>query len=121
MENHLIVLTGLPGAGKSTVARILTERHRLVIIPVLMTREFRRDEVPGKEKVPGRINNFIRAIYIYKHPIREEQIKKESGIPGGRFQKLSLQLLLNPDKEYAKLFQPFVLNEEIPYILKHLK
>ncbi|MEX2052200.1 MAG: NUDIX domain-containing protein [Candidatus Paceibacterota bacterium] len=69
----------------------------------------------------NRINNFIRISYIYKYPIKEGQINKEVGIPGGGFQKLSINFLQSPDKEYINMFHKFMFNNELPYVLEYLK
>ena len=66
------------------------------------------------------INNFIRSVYIYKKPINESRLKKESGIAGGGFQKLSDEILLNPSKEYKHMIKNFVLTKEIPTVLNYL-
>ncbi|MEO5635177.1 MAG: NUDIX domain-containing protein [Candidatus Paceibacterota bacterium] len=74
----------------------------------------------SKDNISGTINNFFRAIYIYKFPITEKQLKKEDGIPGGGFRKIGLPILKNPTKEYAKLFTTFIFSDEIPLILEHI-
>jgi 8-oxo-dGTP pyrophosphatase MutT (NUDIX family) len=66
-------------------------------------------------------NNFFRAVYLYKPAIDYKKIKKESGIPGGGFQKISLEFLSHPDKNIMEAVIPFVLKEELPLIFKHLK
>jgi isopentenyldiphosphate isomerase len=65
-------------------------------------------------------NNFIRNIYVYKNPIKERQLQKEKGLLGAGFQKLSADLLLHANKEDAKMFDKFILSEEIPLILKYM-
>lgn len=73
-----------------------------------------------KEKNLGlKINNFIRSVYIYKSPVNFQKIIKESGIPGGGFQKISKELLLKHDN--IEVFMPFVFREEIPLVLKYIK
>jgi isopentenyldiphosphate isomerase len=69
----------------------------------------------------GTSNNFIRSVYIYKHPIDSHTITKEVGIPGGGFQKLSYELLSNPDKKSKEMIHKFIIEEEIQHILKYLK
>ncbi|OGI68396.1 hypothetical protein A2738_00715 [Candidatus Nomurabacteria bacterium RIFCSPHIGHO2_01_FULL_42_15] len=68
----------------------------------------------------GTINNFIRSVYVLKKPINEEMLKKEDGIPGGGFQKLSYNFLLNLPKEYKQMIKNHILEKEIPDILKYL-
>lgn len=65
-------------------------------------------------------NNFFRKVYIFRHPIKEDMLKKEIGIPGGGFQKLSYDILNNSAKEHREMFQKFVFTEEIPHVLKYL-
>jgi isopentenyldiphosphate isomerase len=75
----------------------------------------------SKEKQSGVFNNFFQTVYIYTKPIEENMLKKEVGIPGGGFQKLSYNFLLNPEKKYIGMFQKVVLTEEIPLVLEFLK
>ncbi len=115
------------GAGENYLegaVRETREETDLQINPedLVLLRMFRGTKTSSSEdNVWKRTNNFIRAIYIYKHPVDEARVKKELKIPGGGFQKLSPSLLLNPDSEYADMFQKFVLNEELPHVLKYLK
>lgn len=66
------------------------------------------------------VNNFFRCVYIYDKPVQEEAIHRESGIPGGGFQKLSLTYLENNNIN-AGMFDKFILSDEIPEILAFLK
>jgi len=75
----------------------------------------------SKKKLGETFNNFIRTIYIYKHPIKDEQIKKEDGIPGVGFRKFSTDFFLNPEKKYSKMFKKFVLTKEVPVVLKYIE
>jgi len=68
----------------------------------------------------GTTNNFIRQMYIYKKPIDEKALKKEDGISGGGFQKLSYDFLINLPKEHEQMIKNFVLKKEIPDVLKYL-
>lgn len=68
----------------------------------------------------GTQGNFIRYIYIYKKPVGYKKIKKEVGIPGGGFQKLSLNFLANSNKDDMRVFIPFVFTKEIPEVLKYI-
>ncbi len=67
------------------------------------------------------INNFITSVYIYKKPIKEQEIKKEIGIPGGGFQKLSYDFLCNVPKEHKKMIINFMLTKEVPEVLGYLR
>ena len=59
-------------------------------------------------------------MYIYKRPIDEKKLEKENGIPGGGFQKLSYDFLLNLPEEHKKLIKNFILKKEIPVVLNYL-
>lgn len=67
------------------------------------------------------VNNFVRAVYIYKHPVKEEALKKESGLPGTEFKKFSPDFLVNATEEEKKLFDKFILEEELPHVLDYLE
>lgn len=66
----------------------------------------------------SRTNNFFRVAYIYKNPIIENQIQKEPGIPGGGFQKLSVEILKNTDE---KMFHEHMFNEELPLVIEYMQ
>ncbi len=66
------------------------------------------------------INNTIRCVYVYNHPIMEEQIKKESGLLGVDFRKISLNILLNQNKEDAVIFNKLIFTDELPLVLKYI-
>jgi len=70
--------------------------------------------------VGGTVNNFISRMYIYKKPINQKMLKKEAGIVGGGFQKLSYDFLHNPPEEYKQMIKNFVLTNQIPYVLEYL-
>ncbi len=94
-------------------------------IPILVTdlillMKLKNTSDPSRNDILGTSNNFIRSVYIYKNPINENDLKKEVGIPGGGFQKLSIDFLINPEKEYLAVFQKFVFTEEIPHVLKYI-
>jgi isopentenyldiphosphate isomerase len=99
------------------------EETGLSILPsdLVLLKKFRQTSDPSKENFLGTINNFIRAIYIYKNPVDDKFIRKETGIPGVGFQKLSYDFLQNPGKDYIKMFDRFILNDEIPDVLKYIK
>ncbi len=88
---------------------------------ILLKKIKHKDNRQSKSGLSGVINNYIGYIYIYKKPIKEGDLKKELGIPGGGFRKLSYNFLLNPDKEYIPLFLPFVFKEELPFVIEYLK
>lgn len=69
----------------------------------------------------GKINNYIQEVYIYKHPIVESNLRKEQGIPGGSFQKLSYKFLTEPEKEYIEMFHPEVYTNELSSVLDYIK
>lgn len=70
------------------------------------------------------INNFIRSVYVYNDPISEKALKKETGIPRGGFQKLSLDFLLqlnSLNEKDLQMFDKSILTEELFSVLSHLK
>lgn len=69
----------------------------------------------------GTINKFIRSVYLYKHPIEERRLKKESGILGVGFQKFSIDLLKKMSKKETEMFNPFIHSDELPDVFKYLK
>ena len=73
-----------------------------------------------QDSLEGSINHTIRSVYLYTKPIREEMLRKEVGIPGGGFQKLSYDFLLNTPKEHEQMIKNFVLTKEIPDVLDYL-
>lgn len=68
----------------------------------------------------GTKNHFLRSVYVLKDRVDSADIRREAGIPGVSFQKISLKFLSNLSKNEESLFVPFVLKEEIPLLLKHL-
>ncbi|MBI3305723.1 NUDIX domain-containing protein [Candidatus Nomurabacteria bacterium] len=74
----------------------------------------------SSEGVGSAINKFFCSVYICKNPIAEENLQKEKGIPGGGFQKLSYDFLINMHKEDKKMIKSYVLKKEIPDILNYL-
>ncbi|MES2315351.1 MAG: NUDIX domain-containing protein [Patescibacteria group bacterium] len=98
------------------------EETKMKIAPgdLIVLKKFKKLHIT-KDYLWGKTNNFIRTVYIYKNPIKEDQLKKELGIPGGGFQKMAYNFLLNPPKEYSKMFTFFILEEELPEVLKYLR
>ena len=88
---------------------------------LILLRKFKATFDQSKDNPGGTINNFIRSIYICKNPINETDIKKEPGIPGGGFQKLSREILMDTSRNNTKMFDYFILKEEIPYVLEYFK
>lgn len=74
----------------------------------------------SRDELGSSINNYIRWIYIYKKPIDEKKLKKEDGIPGGGFQKLSYEFLLNLPEEYKQMIKGYVLTKELQDALNYL-
>ncbi|MEX2052198.1 MAG: NUDIX domain-containing protein [Candidatus Paceibacterota bacterium] len=68
----------------------------------------------------GTNNNFFRSVYIYKHPIKEKKLKKEAGVPGGGFEKLSYGKLSNPNEKPTVAFSKYILTQELPLVLKYI-
>jgi len=68
----------------------------------------------------GKSNNVIKSVFIYKNPIKEEKLRKEAGIPGGGFKKISLRLFSDPTYNFSKMIHPFVLKDQLPIVLKYL-
>lgn len=98
------------------------EETGIAIYPtdLVLIKKFKKMAETNDENPFATINNCIESTYIYKTPIKEEMLKKEAGIPGGGFQKLSHKFLINPDKKYIPMFHKFVFNEELPYVLKYI-
>src|SRR3989338_514134 len=69
---------------------------------------------PESEDFLDVINNCMRNVYIYKHPIKKEQLKKEPGIIGVDFKKFSPSFIMNLDKEQMNMFDVPLLTNEIP-------
>lgn len=81
-------------------------------------------KVRGEERAEdpfGKINNFIRAVYIYNKPVNPHKLKIEPGIPGGNFQKLSIVFLDSEEDTAKKSILPFVVENELPDILTYIK
>lgn len=68
----------------------------------------------------GTTNNFIRSEYICIKPIDEKMLIKEDDIPGGGFQKLSYDFLLNLSDEHKQMIKEYVLENEIPGVLTYV-
>lgn len=86
----------------------------LVLLGVL-----REEDKPND--IFGSINNFIRWVYIFKKPVNFDSLKKEEGVPGGGFQKLSQKFLIISSQQHINEFGPFIFAEEVPEVLKYLK
>lgn len=77
-------------------------------------------KIRGKSGMADSVNNFLRAIFIYKKPVSYTDIKKEDGIPGVGFQKLSIESLLGFNEEQQKMFDQFIFTDEIPEVIKYM-
>lgn len=88
---------------------------------LIILKKVRDISAVSKENFSDTSNNFIRMVYLYKYPVNEKLIKKEHGIPGAGFKKLSLEFLSNTEKEYEKMFHRFALKKEVPQVLKYIK
>jgi|GEM_PF-4629359 len=73
----------------------------------------------SEHKKKATINNFTRSIYIYKNPIKEEQIIADPKETTG-FQKFSFEFLSNLNEEDKKLFHKFIPTQELPYVLSYI-
>lgn len=65
-------------------------------------------------------NNFFRAIYVYQNIVDYSKIRKELGVPGVGFQKISTESLDHLGDNEKSLFVPHVLKLEVPLVLKYL-
>ncbi|MBA3732865.1 NUDIX domain-containing protein [Patescibacteria group bacterium] len=65
-------------------------------------------------------NNYMRTIFIYKSAVSDIDLKKEIGIPGNGFQKLSYETLLSADESFKSMIQNSVFTEEVPLVLKYI-
>src|SRR5258708_11290820 len=77
-------------------------------------------EYVSREDSLGTINNFIRSVYIYKYPIKEQTLRKEPVILGVNFKKFSYAFLQDISKRDSKMFIKFVLTDELPSVLKYV-
>ncbi len=68
----------------------------------------------------GRINNFIRSVYVYKHPVSDGELKADPLETDG-FHKFSPDYLSNLSKEDELLFHKFIPTHELPFVLKYLQ
>ncbi len=84
---------------------------------LVLLRKFRATSRDDTQKT---INNFLRAIYIYKYPISEEKIKKEDKDISAGFEKFSTDFLSNVNDSNTALFDQYILTEEIPYVLQYI-
>ena len=73
----------------------------------------------SEHKKKGTINNFTRAIYVYKNPVSENKIKADFKETDG-FHKFSFEFLLNLTKEQELLFHKFVPTHELPSLVNYL-
>ncbi len=88
---------------------------------LVLLKKFKKNSTPIEDDLPGKINNFFRNIYIYKYPIKEEEMKKEVGLLGVGFKKLSPDILLHPSKEDTNKFDRFILTDELPEVLQYVR
>lgn len=103
----------------TAAVRETKEESGLIIIPsdlVFLTK------IKGisEHKKKGTINNFSRAIYVYKNPVSDNQIKVDFKETDG-FHKFSLEFLSNLTKDQELLFHKFVPTHELPHLLKYFK
>lgn len=74
----------------------------------------------SEHKKKGIKNNFIRAMYVYKSPVSDNEIKADFKETDG-FHKFSFDFLSNLTKEQELLFHKFVPTHELPFLLDYLK
>lgn len=84
---------------------------------LILLRKFRETSYDKKNNTT---NNFLRAIYIYIHPISESNIKKELLTVGVDFKKFSCEDLSRLTKEESTQFDQYILTEEIPFLKKYI-
>ncbi len=90
---------------------------------LLLVKKFKENPDRLRSGIDETINNFIRTVYLYKHPVDEKMLKKETGVPRGGFQKLSYDFLTHlddVDNKELDIFDRFIAEEEIPLVLKYL-
>ena len=100
------------------VVRETKEETGISVLPsdLIFLKKFKGKSERG---LSGTINNFIKAVYIYKKPV-DKQIKEETGLPGVGFSKLSPEYINNIKKEEKKAFAQFILTEELPAVIEYL-
>lgn len=74
----------------------------------------------SEHKKKETINNFTRAIYIYKNPVSGNEIKADFKETDG-FHKFSFEFLSTLNKEQELLFHKFIPTHELPFVLNYLK
>lgn len=87
----------------------------MVANDLILLKKFRENFIDKTRKTS---NNFLRYVYIYRYPIKESQLIKESQKINAGFQKLSANFVLN--KKNRNLFVQFIITDEIPAVIKYL-
>ncbi len=88
---------------------------------LILLKKFTNTSNSSREILGGTTNNFIRSVFIYKKPIKDSKLQKEVGLPGNGFQKLSYEFIMNLKNEYMNMFDKFIVDEELPDVLKFIK
>jgi isopentenyldiphosphate isomerase len=94
---------------------IIPKPHELVFIKKFNLTTL----IPDSIRDP--VDNLMRSVYVYKHPIKEENLEIEEGIPGTEFKKISSTFLKNLRPEDKKMFIDFVREVELPMIIEYLE
>lgn len=93
---------------------------RVVPADLILLRKFKKINRTLRIDFWNQVNNFFRAVYVYKQPVDLESVKREVDIPGGGFQKISHLFFINR-RNNEKLFSKFILTEELPHVLDYIK
>ena len=72
-----------------------------------------------QDSVTGKTNNAIRAIYLYRHDGEINELKPEKGKIIG-FEAWPFERLLNLSEQEKKRFIPYIVNAELPLVLKEI-
>ncbi|MFA5999694.1 MAG: NUDIX domain-containing protein [Candidatus Paceibacterota bacterium] len=73
----------------------------------------------GTSQNEKRINNFMRSVYVYTHPVKDNLLNVDKEENDG-FEKFSIDFLLNVKNEEMAKFHKFILTDEVPLVIKHL-
>ena len=84
---------------------------------LILLRKFRNT---WKNEHKNIINNFIRAIFIYKNPIKESDIKKELEVLGVGFEKFYVDQFMTLKDSGKALFDEYILTDEVPEVIRYI-
>lgn len=65
-------------------------------------------------------NNYFRSVYIYRHPVLTEDLKKEEGNTGVDFQKFHVNFFDTITAEDVTRFDVSVIKDEVPLVIEYI-